>query len=186
MQISEKKSKEQNITQNIIFAKRINMKKIGVLSDTHGYLPKEVYEFFKDVDLIIHAGDIGSEEVLDELQAFKKTIAVYGNIDDFGVITRTKKVENIEVEGLKIMITHIGGYPNKYEKGIKELIELHRPNIFIAGHSHILKVMNDPKYTLLHINPGAAGRQGIHKISTLVRFKIDSEPKDLEILEFNK
>lgn len=162
------------------------MKRIGVMSDTHGHLPKEVYDFFKDVDLIIHAGDIGSVEVLDELQAFKETVAVYGNIDDFDVVVRTEKVENIEIEGLKIMITHIGGYPNRYERGIKELIEIQRPNIFISGHSHILKVMNDTKYNLLHINPGAAGRQGIHQISTLIRFTIDSVPKDLEVLEFNK
>lgn len=162
------------------------MTKIGVLSDTHGHLPKEVYEFFKDVDLIIHAGDIGSVDVLNELQAFKKTVAVYGNIDDFDVVALTEKVENIEIEGLKIMVTHIGGYPNRYERGIKELIEIERPNIFISGHSHILKVINDPKYSLLHINPGAAGRQGIHQISTLVRFTIDSMPKDLEVLEFNK
>lgn len=162
------------------------MTKIGVMSDTHGHLPKEVYEFFKDVDLIIHAGDIGSVDVLNELQAFKKTVAVYGNIDDFDVVVLTEKVENIEVEELKIMVTHIGGYPNRYERGIKELIEIERPDIFISGHSHILKVMNDPKYSLLHINPGAAGRQGIHQISTLVRFTIDSIPKDLEVLEFNK
>ena len=162
------------------------MKKIGVLSDTHGHLPKEVYEFFKDVDLIIHAGDIGSVDVLNELQAFKKTVAVYGNIDDFDVVVLTEKVENIEIEGLKIMVTHIGGYPNRYERGIKELIEIERPNIFISGHSHILKVINDPKYSLLHINPGAAGRHGIHQISTLIRFTIDSVPKDLEVLEFNK
>lgn len=162
------------------------MTKIGVLSDTHGHLPKEVYEFFKDVDLIIHAGDIGSVDVLNELQAFKKTVAVYGNIDDFDVVVLTEKVENIEIEGLKIMVTHIGGYPNRYERGIKELIEIGRPNIFISGHSHILKVISDSKYSLLHINPGAAGRQGIHQISTLVRFTIDSVPKDLEILEFNK
>lgn len=162
------------------------MTKIGVLSDTHGHLPKEVYEFFKDVDLIIHAGDIGSVDVLNELQAFKKTVAVYGNIDDFDVVVLTEKVENIEIEGLKIMVTHIGGYPNRYERGIKELIEIGRPNIFISGHSHILKVISDSKYSLLHINPGAAGRQGIHQISTLVRFTIDSMPKDLEVLEFNK
>lgn len=162
------------------------MTKIGVLSDTHGHLPKEVYEFFKDVDLIIHAGDIGSVDVLNELQAFKKTVAVYGNIDDFDVVALTEKVENIEIEGLKIMVTHIGGYPNRYERGIKELIEIGRPNIFISGHSHILKVISDSKYSLLHINPGAAGRQGIHQISTLVRFTIDSVPKDLEVLEFNK
>lgn len=162
------------------------MTKIGVLSDTHGHLPKEVYEFFKDVDLIIHAGDIGSVDVLNELQAFKKTVAVYGNIDDFDVVVLTEKVENIEIEGLKIMVTHIGGYPNRYERGIKELIEIGRPNIFISGHSHILKVINDPKYSLLHINPGAAGRHGIHQISTLIRFTIDSVPKDLEVLEFNK
>ena len=162
------------------------MKKIGVLSDTHGHLPTKIYECFKDVDLIIHAGDIGCVDVLNELQAFKKTVAVYGNIDDFDVVVLTEKVENIEIEGLKIMVTHIGGYPNRYERGIKELIEIERPNIFISGHSHILKVISDPKYSLLHINPGAAGRQGIHQISTLIRFTIDSVPKDLEVLEFNK
>lgn len=163
------------------------MKKIGVMSDTHGYLPKEVYEFFKNVDIIFHAGDIGSEEVLDELQAFKKTIAVYGNIDDFGIIARTKKIETIEIEGFKIMITHIGGYPNKYERGIKELIEIQRPNIFISGHSHILKVMHDEVFNLLHINPGACGRNGIHKVSTLVRFDLENKkPSNLEVLEYSK
>ena len=162
------------------------MKRIGLLSDTHAYWDERYTKYFEECDEIWHAGDIGSLEVAQKLAAIKPLRAVYGNIDDFDVVVLTEKVENIKIEGLKIMVTHIGGYPNRYERGIKELIEIERPNIFISGHSHILKVISDPKYSLLHINPGAAGRQGIHQISTLVRFTIDSVPKDLEILEFNK
>lgn len=163
------------------------MTKIGVLSDTHGILPKQVYSFFKDVDLVLHAGDIGSSDVLDELKLFKPTIAVYGNIDGYDIIGDINKIEYIDIEDMKIMITHIGGYPNRYEKGIIELIEAHKPSIFISGHSHILKVMYDKKYNLLHINPGAAGRYGFHKVSTMVRFAINGKrAEDLEIIEYEK
>ena len=163
------------------------IKRIGVISDTHGHLPKQVYEFFENVDLIIHAGDIGSEDVLDELETFKTTKAVYGNIDGFDLINRLNKLEVFEYAGLRFMLTHIGGYPKRYERGIEAEIQKHRPDIFIAGHSHILKVIYDDKHSLLHINPGASGRTGIHKVATLVRFEIeDKKPTNLEVLEFPK
>ena len=163
------------------------MKRIGVLSDTHGIVPKQVYTFFENVDIILHAGDLGSTDVLDELRNFKPTIAVFGNIDGYEIYSQIKRIETFKIEDTKIMMTHIGGYPNHYEKGIKELLTIEKPNIFISGHSHILKVIYDKKFNLLHINPGAAGKYGFHQVSTLVRFCIDRDkPKDLEIMEYSK
>ncbi|MFA6199545.1 MAG: metallophosphoesterase family protein [Bacteroidales bacterium] len=163
------------------------MKRIGVLSDTHGIVPKQVYTFFENVDIILHAGDLGSTDVLDELRNFKPTIAVFGNIDSYEIYSQIKRIETFKIEDTKIMMTHIGGYPNHYEKGIKELLTIEKPNIFISGHSHILKVIYDKKFNLLHINPGAAGHYGFHQVSTLVRFYIDGDkPKDLEIMEYSK
>lgn len=163
------------------------MKTIGLLSDTHGIVPKQVYTFFENVDIILHAGDLGSTDVLDELRHFKPTIAVFGNIDGYDVYSQTKKIETFKIEETKIMMTHIGGYPNHYQKGIKELLIEEKPNIFISGHSHILKVMYDKKYNLLHINPGAAGHYGLHQVSTMIKFCIDKDkPKDLEIIEYDK
>ena len=163
------------------------MKTIGLLSDTHGIVPKQVYTFFENVDIILHAGDLGSTDVLDELRHFKPTIAVFGNIDGYDVYSQTKRIETFKIEETKIMMTHIGGYPNHYQKGIKELLIEEKPNIFISGHSHILKVIYDKKYNLLHINPGAAGHYGFHQVSTMIRFCIDNDkPKDLEIIEYDK
>lgn len=163
------------------------MKTIGLLSDTHGIVPKQVYTFFENVDIILHAGDLGSTDVLDELRHFKPTIAVFGNIDGYDVYSQTKRIETFNIEETKIMMTHIGGYPNHYQKGIKEMLIEEKPNIFISGHSHILKVMYDKKYNLLHINPGAAGHYGFHQVSTMIRFCIDKDkPKDLEIIEYDK
>ncbi|MCK9162735.1 MAG: metallophosphatase family protein [Bacteroidales bacterium] len=163
------------------------MKRIGLLSDTHGMVPKQVYTFFKDVDIILHSGDIGSTDILDELKHFKPTIAVYGNIDGYELYSQIKKVETFEIEGVKIMMTHIGGYPKRYEKGIKELIKMEKPNIFISGHSHILKVIFDQELNLLHMNPGASGNYGFHQVCTMIRFNVeDGKPKDLEILEYEK
>lgn len=163
------------------------MKRIGVLSDTHGIIPKQVYTFFENVDIILHAGDLGSTDVLDELRNFKPTIAVFGNIDSYEIYSQIKRIEAFEIEKTKIIMTHIGGYPNHYEKGIKELLTIEKPNIFISGHSHILKVIFDKKYNLLHINPGAAGKYGFHQVSTLIRFCIDGDkPTDLEIMEYPK
>ncbi len=163
------------------------MKRIGLLSDTHGILPKQVYDFFKDCDLVLHAGDIGNIDVLNELEIFKPTIAVYGNIDGFDIIHRTPKTAIFNCEQMKIIMTHIGGYPGRYQSEALLCIQKEKPDIFISGHSHILKVIYDKRYKLLHINPGAAGKYGFHQVCTLVRFIIDGErATDLEIMEFRK
>ena len=160
------------------------MKKIGLLSDTHGWLNPAVFEFFKDCDELWHVGDIGSTDVADSLSAFKPLRAVYGNIDDQKIRIMFPKVNIFTVENVKVMMTHIGGYPGRYEPGIKELIIKEKPNIFISGHSHILKVMNDHELHLLHINPGAAGNSGFHKVITMLRFQIDgSDIKNMELYE---
>ena len=160
------------------------MTKIGLLSDTHGWLNPAVFEFFNDCDEIWHVGDIGSADVANKLMAFKPLRAVYGNIDGQDVRLMFPKINIFTVENVKVMMTHIGGYPNRYEPGIKELIIKEKPNIFISGHSHILKVMNDHDLHLLHINPGAAGNSGFHKVMTMVRFQIDgSEIKNMDLYE---
>ena len=160
------------------------MTTIGLLSDTHGWLNPAVFEFFKDCDEIWHVGDIGSADVANKLLAFKPLRAVYGNIDGQDVRLMFPKIQIFTVENVKVMMTHIGGYPNRYEPGIKELIIKEKPNIFISGHSHILKVMNDHSLNLLHINPGAVGNSGFHRIMTMVRFQIDgSEVKKMEVYE---
>ncbi len=163
------------------------MKKIGLLSDTHGFLDEKIFEYFAGCDEIWHAGDIGSREVTDRLQAFRPLRAVYGNIDD--PILRRLFPENLrfECEGLDVWITHIGGYPGRYPKRIREVLASDPPGLFICGHSHILKVMPDKKYGLLHINPGACGRQGFHKMKTVVRFTVlEGKVKDLEVIELGR
>lgn len=163
------------------------MTKIGVMSDSHGIVPKGIYEFFKDVDLILHCGDIGSFQVLETIRKFKPLVAVYGNIDGAEIYQEIKKVECFKVEECKILMTHIGGYPEHYEKTMREMIIREKPNIFLSGHSHILRVMYDKKYSLLHINPGACGKSGFHQKSTLVRFDIEGKtPKNLEIMEMDR
>lgn len=160
------------------------MKKIGLLSDTHGWLNPKVFEFFKDCDEIWHAGDIGSTDVAGMLLAFKPLRAVYGNIDDYKIRMMFNWIDIFTIENVKVMMTHVGGYPSHYEYGVKELIIKEKPNVFISGHSHILKVMNDKELNLLHINPGAAGNSGFHKVITMVRFQIDgSEIKNMELYE---
>lgn len=160
------------------------MTKIGLLSDTHGWIFPSVYEFFKDCDEIWHAGDIGGTDVARCLSSFKPLKAVYGNIDDYRIRQMFPKIQIFTVENVKVMMTHIGGYPDHYESGIKELIIKEKPNIFISGHSHILKVINDHKLNLLHINPGAAGNSGFHRVVTMVRFQIDgSEIQKMEVYE---
>jgi putative phosphoesterase len=163
------------------------MKRIGILSDTHGIVPNQVYEFFKDCDEIWHAGDVGNADVLTELQAFKPLRAVYGNIDG-GVMRRIYHESNcFEVDGCKVLMMHIGGYPRNYSPKALQLIHGARPKIFVSGHSHILKVIYDPIYDLLHINPGGAGIYGIHRVRTAVRFDIEAgEIKNMEIGEWNK
>lgn len=159
--------------------------RIGVLSDTHGYLPPQVYSFFKECDELWHAGDIGPG-VLDALRAFKPVRAVWGNMDDFSLHFQLEERALFECEGKRVLLTHIGGWPGHYPKWMSDCIRLTKPDIFVCGHSHILKVMYDKEFNLLHINPGAAGRQGFHKVSTLVRFVLDGDPKELEIMEWDK
>ena len=161
------------------------MRRIGVLSDTHGTLPKQVYTFFKDCDELWHAGDMG-RGVLERLREFKPTRAVYGNMDDYDLRYQVPGSDLFTCEGLKVLLTHIGGWPGHYPADILKILQHDKPDIFICGHSHILKVMYDQELNLLHINPGAAGCQGFHKVGTLVRFTIDGTPKDLEVLDFPK
>ena len=161
------------------------IKRIGVLSDTHGMVPHQVYTFFADCDELWHAGDMG-RGVYEELSRFKPLRAVYGNMDDYDLCYQVRGTELFTCEGLKVLLTHIGGWPGHYPPEILKILQHDRPDIFVCGHSHILKVMFDKELNLLHINPGAAGRQGFHKVGTLVRFVIDGTPKDLEILDFDK
>ena len=161
------------------------MRRIGVLSDTHGVVPKQVYTFFKDCDELWHAGDMG-RGVYEELSRFKTLHAVYGNMDDYDLRYQVPGSDLFTCDGLKVLLTHIGGWPGHYPPAILKILQHDKPDIFVCGHSHILKVMYDHELNLLHINPGAAGRQGWHKVSTLVRFTIDGTPKDLEVLDFDK
>jgi uncharacterized protein len=160
------------------------MIKIGLLSDTHSYIHPRCFEFFKDVDEIWHAGDIGSMKAAGELNHFKPFRAVYGNIDG----QELRMVYPLELvffcENVKVVMTHIGGYPGRYERNIPELLIKEKPGLFITGHSHILKVMYDKRYRFLFINPGAAGKYGFHQSITMVRFAIDGDQiKDMEVLD---
>jgi uncharacterized protein len=163
------------------------MRKILLLSDTHGYLDDKIFKYTDTVDEIWHAGDIGIVGVCDTLKKLKPFKAVYGNID--GQDVRTEHPENLIFlcEGVKVFITHIGGYPGRYNAEAKKIIEQEKPNLFICGHSHILKIMFDKENNLLHINPGAAGVHGFHVVKTMLRFCIDgSEIKNMEIIELGK
>ncbi len=163
------------------------MKQIGVISDTHNTFDGVLRDFLKDVDEIWHAGDIGSVELYDKIAAFKPVRAVYGNIDG-GVMRRVlSEFECFTCEGVDVVITHIGGYPKRYTpNALKRIVQL-RPKVFVAGHSHILKVIYDKDFDLLHINPGAAGVDGFHRTRTAVRFKIDGERiYDMEVGEWSR
>ncbi|MCC5927758.1 MAG: metallophosphoesterase family protein [Cyclobacteriaceae bacterium] len=147
---------------------------IGILSDTHGFFDPKIADYFSDCDEIWHAGDIGNHETAKQLEAMKPFRAVYGNIDG-GILRQLYPLQlAFTIEGVKICMIHIGGYPGKYAKGVKAWLEKEKPDIFICGHSHILKVMPDRKLKLLHINPGAAGKQGFHQVRTLILLEIGS------------
>jgi uncharacterized protein len=162
-------------------------KKILLLSDTHGYIDEKILAYCKLADEVWHAGDIGSLEVTDEIAKWKPVRAVYGNIDDHEVRRVWKLDEIFTVDKVKVWITHIGGYPKKYNLRIKEALGQIKPGLFICGHSHILKVQFDQEHNMLHMNPGAAGIQGFHQIRTMLRFEIDGENiKNLEIIEMQK
>lgn len=158
--------------------------KIGLLSDTHGFLDERIYHHFKDVDEIWHAGDIGSLEVVDKLRAFKPTRIVYGNIDDGSVRRETAEYLSFTCEQVDVLMIHIAGKPGKYVKRAHELIEEHKPKLFICGHSHILLVRKDPHYDMLWMNPGAYGIKGFHQVRTALRFQIKGDQiSDLEVIE---
>lgn len=161
--------------------------KIGVISDTHNTFDTLLEEFLAPCDEVWHAGDFGSVEVADRIARFKPLRGVYGNIDG-GVLRRMYNDFSLfEVEGVKVLMTHIGGYPRHYSPKALQHIHISKPKLFIAGHSHILKVIYDPVYDLLHINPGAAGKYGIHSLRTAIRFDIEAgEIKNLEIGEWSK
>lgn len=163
------------------------MKRIGLLSDTHNFVNDRLFSFFEHVDEIWHAGDFGSLETADALAAFKPLKGVYGNIDGQDVRTVYPMHQRFMCEDVDVWITHIGGYPGRYEQYVKPEIFRNPPNLFISGHSHILKVIYDKKYNFLHINPGAAGIVGFHKKCTAVRFVIDgNDIKDLEVWETDR
>lgn len=158
--------------------------KIGLISDTHGYLDPKVFKYFEQVDEIWHAGDIGTEEVLKKLQDFKPTVAVWGNIDGGKLRLECKEGEVFEREGVRVLITHIANKPPKYNKKVLEYVTYYKPKLLVCGHSHILKVMPDKKNNLLFMNPGAAGKHGFHKVKTLLRFDLENgEIKNLEVVE---
>ena len=163
------------------------MKKIGIISDTHCYLHPKVLDFFKDVDEIWHAGDFGNIETAERLQQFKPLRGVFGNIDDTLVRRSFPKFNLFDIEDIKVLITHIGGYPDHYYADILALIRKEKPDIFVAGHSHILKIIYDQQHQLLFINPGAAGSYGVHQRITAVRFTVDGKKfSDMEIFETQK
>ena len=160
------------------------MKRIGLLSDTHSWWDDRYLIHFADCDEIWHAGDIGSELVIKQLEAHCPVRAVCGNIDGQDIRSRFSEVLKFKIEECNVIMTHIGGYPGKYSPAIRSSIYRERPQLFIAGHSHILKVMYDDIVGCLHINPGAAGRQGWQQVRTLVKFIIDGKDiKELEVIE---
>jgi putative phosphoesterase len=162
------------------------MTRIGLISDTHGYFDEKVFDYFKDCDEIWHAGDFG-DEVVERLKTFKPLKGVYGNIDDQKIRHEFPEQLVFNCEDVKVMIRHIGGSPPKYNPETRKELLLHKPKIFISGHSHILKVMYDDKIDCLHINSGAAGKQGWHKVRTIIRFFIDGpDIKNCEVIELGK
>lgn len=163
------------------------MKKILLLSDTHSYLDQRILDYASTVDEIWHAGDIGDVKVLDDLKTIKPIRAVYGNIDDTKIRKECPENQLFELEGVKVMMTHIGGYPPKYVARVKKLIIEHQPKLYICGHSHILKVMPDPQFNLLHMNPGAIGKHGFQQVRTMLRFELNNgRIENLEVIEFEK
>ncbi|MDP3314412.1 metallophosphoesterase [Lutibacter sp.] len=160
------------------------MKKILLISDTHGFIDDQILKFVKQADEVWHAGDIGSIEVMDIIKKMKPVRAVYGNIDNTIIRSEYPLDAIFKIENTNVWITHIGGYPNRYDIRIREKLTQNPPNLFISGHSHILKVIYDKKLNLLHMNPGAVGKHGIHQVRTMLRFEIDDENiKNLEIIE---
>jgi putative phosphoesterase len=164
------------------------MPRIGLISDTHGFLDPKVFQYFEDCDEVWHAGDFGTLELSDQLAAFKPMRGVYGNIDGKELRLVHPKDQRFEVEGFKIWMTHIGGYPGSFPSAISKEMDRYKPDIFICGHSHILKIMPDKsRHHLLCINPGAAGIHGFHKVKTLVKFDLlNKKIENMKVIEMGK
>jgi len=163
------------------------VKRIGLISDTHHFLDEAVFKHFDKCDEIWHGGDFGTIEIAEKLQKFKPLRGVYGNIDGQDVRTVFPEENIFMCEEVKVFMKHIGGYPGRYAPGVRDKIISTKPKLFIAGHSHILKVIYDEKLQCLHMNPGAAGKQGWHKVRTLIRFAIDgTDIKECEVIELKK
>jgi uncharacterized protein len=163
------------------------MKKIGLLSDTHGDLPDRLFTFFENCDEIWHAGDIGNMETIQRLSEFRFLRAVYGNIDEQEIRMLYPMHLRFYCENVDVWITHIGGYPGHYDRIVRSEIERNPPKLFICGHSHILRVIYDKKLDLLYLNPGAAGKSGFHRFRTALRFVIDGkEIREMEIWQTEK
>jgi len=164
------------------------MKRIGLMSDTHGFIDPKIYNYFKEVDEIWHAGDVGDVSVIDELREFKPIRGVYGNIDNTDVRVEFPEFNRFKCEEVEVLITHIAGKPGKYSKPLfEELRKNGAPKLLICGHSHILLVKNDPRYNMLWMNPGACGYKGFHQMKTLLRFSITGDRiHDLEVIELGK
>lgn len=163
------------------------MKRIGLLSDTHGYWDERYRKYFAECDEIWHAGDIGSMEIADKLEEIAPLRAVYGNMDGQDVRLRFHETDRFEIEGADILLKHIGGYPGHYDPSVRTTLYANPPKLFVCGHSHILKVQYDKSLQMLHINPGAAGISGFHKVRTLVRFSVENGRfKDLEVIELGE
>lgn len=163
------------------------MIRIGLLSDTHGFFDPRINEHFAECDEIWHAGDIGAYEVILKLNLIAPVIAVYGNIDGTDIRKRYPGHQRMVREELDIWMTHIGGYPGNYDYRVKAAIEKDPPGLFISGHSHILKVMPDKKHGFLHMNPGSAGRNGMHQVRTLLRFQVEhGRAFNVDVIELGK
>lgn len=160
------------------------MTRIGLLSDTHSYLDPKIFKYFEHCDEIWHAGDVGSIDIIDQLNQFKKTRIVFGNIDGHVIRSAVKETEIFQLEKHKILMVHIAGKFESYNAGVRERILNEKPSILVCGHSHLLKVAYDKKYKLLYMNPGACGKNGFHEVRTIIRFVIDgSDIKNMEVVE---
>jgi len=178
---------EKSVNNLDFFVTLFSMKKILLLSDTHGFIDEKILKYVPLADEVWHAGDIGDLAVTDTIQKLKPLRAVYGNIDDAKARTEFPLNNRFLCENVDVWITHIGGYPDKYNPTIREEILTNPPKLFICGHSHILKVQFDKKLNLLHMNPGAAGIYGFHQMRTMLRFEIDGDKiQNLEIIELGK
>jgi len=163
------------------------MKKVLLMSDTHSYLDDAMIKYIKAADEVWHAGDIGSYDIVERIKKIKPFKAVYGNIDGQDIRKEYKLQRRFTIEGIRILMTHIGGYPGRYTKRIKPILDKNPPDLFITGHSHILRVMQDKKYKFLHLNPGAAGIEGFHYMRTMLRFELNNkEIKNMEVIELGK